>query len=239
MKTAKLLLSTLLWLPAYALLSVLWLLGWLVVPLLALLDRHLIVTDLVLSETGSGLVETWRWRIFELWGNREDGVTGPTVSRSTSTQRWIEKTRNWPRWRKIISWCAWRNPVGNLRWSWMGMKLDREEMEWVGNSENPHEEYKRDRERNARPPRKVGLWSHSTPFGWNSGVFLESDYFPMKRAYWCFARQGFRSGLWAIWPRKGRTHARVRLGWKCYPAYAREIDRYVTMTLQGSIKRKD
>lgn len=42
------------------------------------------------------------------------------------------------------------------------------------------------------------------------------------KAYWCWARQGWRAGLWIV-TKKGMTY---RIGTKVFPGYTRELDRY-------------
>lgn len=45
----------------------------------------------------------WAW----LWGNEENGITGPDW--------WHTQNAGKPEWRIAFVWSAWRNPVNNLR----------------------------------------------------------------------------------------------------------------------------
>lgn len=49
----------------------------------------------------------WGGWLTWLWGNEEDGVTGPIW--------WAVRHRDWPMWRIAYVWSALRNPVNNLR----------------------------------------------------------------------------------------------------------------------------
>lgn len=152
----------------------------------------------------------WDKKSMWLWDNQEDGISGPEESNSPSTQRWIERTANWTRRKKIRSWCIFRNPVSNLRYSRWGYTMDRQKMEYWG-SYNPWEDYKFHRL-------------------YNNGK---------GKAYICYARQGWRSGIWIVKPLDGRKHRIIRFGWKCYPGYYRPIDRKVAMTAQIRWKSPD
>lgn len=69
-----------------------------------------------------------------LFGNEEDGVSGPYTSTSRSTQRWIAKMWNKPLWYRRISWTAWRNPVSNERWLYKPLTNYPDDMIFWSNS---------------------------------------------------------------------------------------------------------
>lgn len=55
-----------------------------------------------------------------LWGNEENGIDGAYGSLPFG---WPHT--GWPKWRQIFVWSAWRNSVGNARWSRLfGMTVD-------------------------------------------------------------------------------------------------------------------
>ena len=70
----RLALAALLWLPAYALLTILWLLGW-PATIIGILRGEI---RSVPSRHDGRLVDIWAWPILWLWCGDEDGVFGPT-----------------------------------------------------------------------------------------------------------------------------------------------------------------
>lgn len=58
----------------------------------------------------------WMW----LWDNEEDGIDGdPWTSAGDEPKNpeWFEATAGWFLWRRIFVWSAWRNSVGNARFT--------------------------------------------------------------------------------------------------------------------------
>lgn len=186
MKILRLILASLLWPFTLLLGGLLWVVGLVVVRLIA---RRRYVEE-VLSWNKEYLVKGWTPAWAYLFGNLEDGVDGPHDPTHPSVRDWVRKTRYWPFPRKCVSWYI-RNPVANERFSKLGVYLNATKIEWVGNSANPWETWK-----------------------------LMRD-----RTYWCWARQGWRSGLWIV-TKNGTTY---RIGAKVYAGYTREIDRWQGM----------
>lgn len=190
-----------LWLVGYAVSLPLHLLGWIIVPVLSITNR----VRLVPRPDGS-IAEHWRDAWAWPWDNDEDGVAGPAHSSSPPTQRWIEKWANKPYWQRRIAWALIRNPVGNERHLRpLALKLDRNRIDWIGNTGNPH-------------------WS------WKHG---------RRGTLWCWARQGWYSGLWVLRGHKNKTYSEIRLGWGVYPGYLRDIDRNVSTKITLHIHRSE
>lgn len=74
-------------------------------------------------------------RFLWLFGNEEDGVSGPYTSTSRSTQRWIAKMWNKPLWYRRISWSAWRNPMANERWLYAPLPDSVDDSIWYPTSD--------------------------------------------------------------------------------------------------------
>lgn len=87
------------WILFLCLRMVLIILGWVMVPLAIMLDQtHVMMSRVhgprfILEFTG----------IFWLWSNSEDGIMA------------AHEFKDWPNWFRILYWCAFRNPVNNLR----------------------------------------------------------------------------------------------------------------------------
>lgn len=89
--------------------------GWLVVPPLALLNRY--TTKKEISIINGREILSWKSRLFFIWGNQEDGLAG------------AEEFKDKPLWFRIIYWSAYRNPSNNLRFiSWLTVKIKPEEV---------------------------------------------------------------------------------------------------------------
>lgn len=95
---------------------VLWLAGWIIVPVLAALHHYR------MSESSKWpyWITSWKSKWAYPWGNEEDGIDGlrgyQTWSDGSFQQEsWIRKSAGWSIWRTIVVWSAWRNPIGNLR----------------------------------------------------------------------------------------------------------------------------
>jgi len=190
-----------LWLVGYAASLVLYLLGWVVVPTLSLLHR----VRLVPRPDGS-IAEHWRDGWAYPWDNDEDGVAGPAHSSSPPTQKWVERWRSRPAWLRRIAWALFRNPVGNERHiPLLSLVLDRNLIEWLGNTGNPH-------------------WS------WKYGK---------RGTQWCWARQGWYSGLWILHGWSSGKYSEIRLGWAVYPGFLRPIDSHVAMKITLHILRSE
>jgi hypothetical protein len=54
----------------------------------------------------------WRWPWMWLWGNQENGISGAYGSLPDGWPK-----THWPLWQQIFVWSAWRNSVGNARWT--------------------------------------------------------------------------------------------------------------------------
>lgn len=90
-------------------------------------------------------VLTWQWRWLDvIFGNDEDGLDGLPIDRYTGgyewpfgpvmqRQRWwLDKTRDWPVWRRIFVWSALRNSNANLRFlPFFGMKINPSRMSYA------------------------------------------------------------------------------------------------------------
>lgn len=231
MKIIRLVLTSIFWPFTLLLGGVLWVVGLVTVKIIS---RRRQVQE-VLSWNKEYLVKGWVPKWAYLFGNLEDGVTGPRDPTHPSVRDWVRKTRYWPFPRKCVSWYI-RNPVANERFSKLGVYLRRSKMEWVGNSENPWEEWKYHQEVNlgeAIFKNGLGYYDGGCIFFDNDRYEKESDnprtalWFNItpRKAYWCWARQGWRSGLWVV-TKKGTTY---RIGAKVYPGYTREIDRWQGM----------
>lgn len=215
MKTLRLTLASLLWVPALLLVELpAILLAFVFVPLMLLFRQ-------VRQEDESGFYYIKPHWIDAIWGNDEDGVAGPLIvtdNTSPSLRRWIERMVGKPLWYRVISWSCQRNPASNLRYArWWGLYLVRDEMEVLGNSDNPWDDYKR----------MIGIETDPT----DRPTFV-------RDVFWCWARQGLKAGIWAIWPKRDNRFAILRLGWKVYPGYRRPIDRWVGFSVQAGWSRK-
>lgn len=108
--TRAILASLVLW-PTYTAMHLaLQLLGFVLIPVAIALRQH------------DGL--HWRWWL-RPWDNLEHGIAGPPSYRP-----------DWPRWRRILVWSAWRNPVNGLRFMF-GVTVDPPRIRYVGNSLDP------------------------------------------------------------------------------------------------------
>lgn len=110
------LLAAVVWLLYFILMTPLILLGFLLVPLA--LWRA--ATSFRKSQRYPGrMVLSWKWPVMQLWGNEEDGICG------SSNGFWPAPTTYWGAWKQTFIWSAWRNSVGNARWTWLfGMTVD-------------------------------------------------------------------------------------------------------------------
>lgn len=227
MKIVRLVAASLIWLPAYLAMALLWLLGH---PIVLYLGARRLYGWTPAPLAPGHHVLAWLPRWAWLWSNPEDHVDGPRVTPPTSpsTRRWWELAQHWPFWRRAWSWSAWRNTVANERMLYrptppgktfaittevLGpITIARSEfsavvsqgVEWVGNSPHPHEQWKLD-----RSPRWLWHWS----------------------------RHGLRSGLWILRAHRNGTYSQLRLGWKIIPAPARDAERYAGLGLQFHRRR--
>lgn len=156
----RILVCSLLWLPAYFAMTALWILGHPVCLLLGLARRTATRREPL---SGNDYLVVWSPRWAWLWSNSEDHVSGPRVvpPTSPSAREWWERTQRWPFWRRAWSWSAWRNPVANERMLYGPAHPDS--IEWLGNSPHPHEQWKLDRSPRwlwhwARHGLRTGLW---------------------------------------------------------------------------------
>ncbi len=109
------------WLLYFILMTTLMLLG---VPLIALAIHYQAYRD----QKDDGFVRThwvnsWMW----LWDNDEDGIDGDAISSTGGWKNldWIKATNRWSVAKRIFIWSAWRNSVGNARWTRLfGMTVD-------------------------------------------------------------------------------------------------------------------
>lgn len=228
----RLLACSLLWIPAYAIMAVLWLLGIPIVLGLCLLEylggwrgRY------VMSPIHGRLVLSWLPKWAWLWSNSEDNVDGPSGPQtSPSTLRWMKWAEGKPFWLRAFSWSALRNSVANERMLYEPIECHGEadtnsltcwaspDVRWAGNSSHVHEDWKylcHDR-----------LIEHSDMpcWGWR------------PRFLWSFAAKGMRAGLWvrrmAIREAPEYGYDEIRIGFKIIPAPARNAERYAGLGLQ-------
>jgi len=116
----------LLLLPALLVDSLITILGWFIVPILAALKlydyRHSTKYD------DGRVVLSWTPRWAFPWGNEEDGIDGLPMVNWTLMDRqswWDQKTQRWSEWRTIVVWAAFRNGASNLRFTkWWGLVID-------------------------------------------------------------------------------------------------------------------
>lgn len=230
------------WIPAYLVLAVLYLLGWLVVPVLS-------ITGYVRVETVSDpnaiedhhfilRIEHWRSRLFFPWDNSIDGVDGPEVSGSISTQRWIEKYRDSPAWVRRIMWSLFRNPVGNDReLPFLGLTIDPDRVVNLGNSGNPHEDWKK----YVTEQILAGVWK-----GWKIHALRPLDVLTAAgvilnippKWFISISRQGSRCGVWFLRCHSTGHYSELRLGWGVIPAPLPGREK-VGLKLQLHIKRAE
>lgn len=76
-------------------------LGWIVIPPLALFYKFTTKQE-ISAVNGRGILN-WKYKIFWLWSNQEDGILAG------------EELLGWPNAIRIIYWSALRNPANNLR----------------------------------------------------------------------------------------------------------------------------
>jgi hypothetical protein len=76
-------------------------------------------------------VHAWRPDWAHIWGNEEDGVTGPDW--------WADKNPNWSIEKRAFVWSAWRNSVNNLRFVSVNPVIAPARVRFVGNSDDPTE----------------------------------------------------------------------------------------------------
>ncbi len=189
------------WSILYVVLIILWVVGFIIVPILA------ITKSWKLDYRFGRVVYVWKYKWAHLWGEDEFGLTGPTEASTPNAQRWCDKAKNWSKVHRAISWCL-RNPVGNERFSKLGVYLDSSKMEWIGNC-------------GELPLDPTGNNPRNTGNPWTSWKIQGN------RSWWIIAKQGWwRVGFWRISP-EGTTS---RFGTKIFPGYTRDIDR-----LQGLI----
>lgn len=136
-RVVGLLLASLLWIPAYAAMTVLWLLGHPVCLILGALGR----TRLYYAPlSDSTQVRIWSDSWARLWSNPEDHVDGPVRVTSPSVERWAAKAAGWPLWRRAWSWSACRNSVAWERMLWS--PTADWDVSWVGTAKHPRELWK-------------------------------------------------------------------------------------------------
>jgi len=88
----------------------LWLLGWVVVPVLLLLKK----VEWRQSKKWTYGVAAWTPKFAYLWGNEENGVFG--YSGTPGQQKfWTTRTALWSPLKIAVAWSANRNPTNNLR----------------------------------------------------------------------------------------------------------------------------
>lgn len=81
--------------------TVIILLGLIIVPPLAILNEW--TTKYQISRINNRLIINWKWKLFYLWSNDEDGILAGS------------ELLKYPNWVRIIYWTAIRNPANNLR----------------------------------------------------------------------------------------------------------------------------
>jgi hypothetical protein len=117
----------------------------------------------------------------------------------------VDRARDWPMWRRILSWNLLRNSVFNLRFSRFGIHVDPSRVEWVGNSTDPRKDWLRWR-----------LYLDRVYLGRVLALDLRDGEAAPESGppFWCLSRQGWRTGLYCVMA-SGRT---TRLGFGLYPA---------------------
>lgn len=204
---ARLLLASALWPVGYALLAVPWILGHVVVPILAALGRwRLQVAPLSDGEPVRMLSDKWA----RIWANPEDHIDGPRRVTSPSVERWVSRTADWPMWRRAWSWSAARNSVAWERMLWL--RVDDLRVEWYG-SPHVHEEWK--------------AWRFLIDQGMEHG----------GRWFICWSRFGWRAGLWVRRGHRDGTYSEIRLGWKVIPRTPREREHFAGLGIQFHYRR--
>jgi hypothetical protein len=127
--------------------------GFVVVPPLAITGSW----TLTPNPNGKPIYE-WKYGLFWLWGNHEDGVIPPAIVNGKPY------LTGWPDWLRAIAWCAWRNKFSNLRFTEpFGFTIDPKRIDWIGNDQNLYEALPND----SRPV----LWS-LTWQGYYAGLWV-------------------------------------------------------------------
>lgn len=94
-------------------------LGLIITPPLAILNRYTTKTET--SLINGRLILNWKYKIFWLFSNQEDGLIGAS------------EFKDKPIWFRIIYWCAGRNPVNNLRFvPFLSVKIDPSKVNFIG-----------------------------------------------------------------------------------------------------------
>lgn len=92
-------------------------LGWVMVPFALILNQRQQITSRVHYPR---VISTFKG-IFWLWGNDEDGVMA------------AHEFQTYPGWFRIIYWCAFRNPVNNLRFvPWVSCHIQPDKIKFIG-----------------------------------------------------------------------------------------------------------
>jgi hypothetical protein len=154
--------------------AVLWVFGWPICLYLALTKQYVIRhVDLF-----DRLLLCWRPSWAYLYSNSEDGIDGAATI--DPNNHFAERTKDWPLWRRIVIWSAWRNPTGNERFIRpFGFIINPKRVHWIGNSLDPRADA-------LRPIRSTVLWYYAS-HGFYGGLWL------------VVGRVHFRIG-WKIYP---------------------------------------
>jgi hypothetical protein len=105
-------------------------LGWFIVPILAGAHQYTLRRSRKFDDR---YVLSWTPEWAQWWGNEEDGIDGMPLT-VTATLRfkntdWIQRTKGWSQWRRIVLWAAFRNGASNLRFTpWWGLVIDPREV---------------------------------------------------------------------------------------------------------------
>jgi hypothetical protein len=59
-------------------------------------------------------------KIFFIFDNEEDGVGGPVIASNHTEEEWLEQSKNWPVWFRVIMWNVVRNHAHNSKFTWWG-----------------------------------------------------------------------------------------------------------------------
>ena len=130
-----------LWLLFIAIEIPLWLLGWPVCLLLAATKHYYGRSS---TRWPDRVMLQWKGRLAYIYSNEEDGIDGLRSMLSDPygyiyQQFWIDKTKDWSDFRRIIVWSCWRNPIGNLRFVRpFGFLIDPAKVRWRGNMRDPY-----------------------------------------------------------------------------------------------------
>lgn len=162
-------LVSLVWWPLRtAVAAILFLLGLIIVPVLAYTGRY----EFEHVPRYNRQLVTWDYRWAWLWGNDEDGVDGRRGF-DKSNDWWLEKTIDDSWATRIVKWSALRNPVSNDRFV-LPFIIDPKKVRWIGNTRYIDQRSK------VRP--QDFLW-HFCWHGWYTGMWVAYHGYMIRLGY--------------------------------------------------------